>query len=741
MRLWARLVTVHPNICLLVAVAITILLGLGLPKLGFDIRPNATITSDNKPTHDLNQLKETFGPDDNDIVIMIDGADLLSPGKLEALREFRDAIQSIDQVQHVVSVFDVRKSGRSVSPLIPTHIGDDFDPAKLCKDLLASPVAANQLVCKEGRLLVMWARIKGGSLTVSSISAVIDPIRDLAETYKSATGAEIYLAGHPAVRADVLVLLKRAMFISCTAAAVICFFVSWFLLRRIVVVVIAVLPPAVGALWTFGLMAWSGEPVGGLTTALPNLMFAIGLTNSIHLLLDGQRHLCAGRSKEHAIYGMIVRIGPACLLTSLTTMIGFGSLTLSRTESVQTFGLWSAVGTSLVMLADLFVLPILMHWASSECFSADQTKHQSYGIWINRLVSPTLKYAGVTTAIAVVVCCLLCIPAISQQPDIIWTESIPDQSDSVVASNLADERFGGALLAYVVVQWPESMEFPDAQILRATMAVHKVFRESEKFEGDFSIANVLAVTPGKRTRDRYRTFARSSAVIHESLINAERRSLVVSSRVPNDGAASLNTRIEAFQQDLNEIREEYPDFRFTVTGTVVAASQNMHEIILDLARSLAIAAALVFLVFTIVFRSIKIGLLSVIPNAFPLLVAAAGLTLLGFPLQITTALTFSLCLGLAVDDTMHVLIRYRAIRQLGSKPTTAVRRTINHVGPALVVTTLILFAGFASMMTSPLPSVRIFAAMCGLTLVTALVGDLLILPAMLVFVDRCGSKE
>ena len=104
----------------------------------------------------------------------------------------------------------------------------------------------------------------------------------------------------------------------------------------------------------------------------------------------------------------------------------------------------------------------------------------------------------------------------------------------------------------------------------------------------------------------------------------------------------------------------------------------------------------------------------------------------GFPLQITTAMTFSLCLGLAVDDTMHVLIRYRDVIRYGCDNLTAIRRTIDYVGPALLVTTLILLVGFATMLTSPLPAVRLYAALSGLTLITALIGDLLILPAMLV---------
>lgn len=734
MRHWARFLTAKPLACGIIALLLTSVAVLGLPRLGFDIRPNSTTASQNQASTDLENLKANFGADDNDIVLIASGDDLLSWPHLQAYRQLRDQIRAIEDVQHVGSVFDIRRRGK-LAPLIPTLAGKGFDPAKLRDQLLRHPIAANQCISGDGKLLVMWARIKGDSLTVSTISSAIDSTREFANQYEKETGATVQLAGHTAVRADVLMQLQRAMFISCTAASVICFIVSLLLFRSIVPVLVAVIPPAVGCVWTFGLMAWCGEPIGGLTTALPNLMFAIGLTDSVHLLLDGQRYLCRGRSRRHAAYAMLIRIGPACLLTALTTMIGFGSLLLSSTDSVKTFGFWAAIGTTFVVVADLVLLPLLLRWIPAQRLAREYPEHDKFAVAINALISPTIAKAGLTTVCAVVVCAALCIPAFSQSPDIVWTETIPDDAPATRAMQFADKQLDGVLLAYVMIQWPEQLEYPDNQIVQVTSATQNALRKQPGFGADFSINNVLAAGSGRKLADRYRNFLRAPDSVRSSLLNTDERSLVVSARVANDGAAALNGRVDLLENELDTIREQFPDYKLTVTGTVVAASRNMHEIILDLARSLTIASVLVFFVFTFAFRCLKTGLLSVIPNAFPLLVAAAILSLMGYPLQITTALTFSLCLGLAVDDTMHVLIRYRDIRRHGTASIAAVHKTIRHVGPALIVTTAILLSGFASMLTSPLPGVRMFAALSALTLITALVGDLLILPAMLVFIS------
>ncbi|TWT94498.1 efflux RND transporter permease subunit [Stieleria varia] len=731
----ARLVLACPKFWAIGSVITTLVMAVCMTQISFDIQPSATITSDNQTSRDLARFHDEYGRDDNDVVLLIEGDDLLQWNQLQQLRKLRDQLQELPGVQYVASILDVRRRTGSMIPLIPRDVADDgagFDAETLLSELIKHPISKDQLISDDGKMLAMWARIEGDSLAVSGITQVIEPTKRFARQYETDTGATVHIAGHTAIRDDVLNSLQRAMFISCTAAAIVAFFVALALFRGLVAVVVVVTAPAVGAIWTFGLMAACGEQVGGLLTALPNLVFTIGLTDSVHLLLEMQNELRAGRTSRNAAYRGLVRVGPACWLTSVTTVIGFGSLMLSRTPSVAAFGMWTAVGTSFAMLANIVVLPTLVMWLPKRWLITNATATHRMSDWIERMVAPMVRRSRLTAAIGVGLCVLLLGPALSQEPDIVWTETIPDHSSSAVAMRHADDKLGGALLCYVTVRWPESYQMPDSQIIKATARAQSILRAAPQFSGTFSIGNVLASVPGRTMRDRFRMIDRMPEAIQSGLMNESARSLVVTARVPNDGAAALNKRIQGVDVELEALRQEFPDFEFTITGTVVAASRNMNLVIMDLARSLAVAAVLIFIVFTIAFRSIKTGLLSVVPNVLPLLVTAAGLSFCGYPLLITAALTFSLCLGLAVDDTLHLLIRYRAVRRYDRDARSAAMKAVRQVGPALVVTTIILFSGFAAMMTSPLPGVRLFAGLSALTLVTALIGDLLIFPAMLV---------
>jgi predicted RND superfamily exporter protein len=618
-------------------------------------------------------------------------------------------------------------------PLIPAYATDRFRADRLEAELQRHPVAAGQLISPDGRTLSLLVRIQGDSLAVSDISRVIDPLNRYAAEYQSATSSTVRLAGHPAVRVDVLSALRRAMMIGCTAAIAIGFVVAMLVFRHLPSVVISVAAPAIGTVWTLGLLAWNNVPISGLMTALPNLVFVIGLTDAVHLLLETQRQLHKGLDSREAVYNSLIRVGPACCLATLTTFLGFGSLALSRTESVQTFGLWAAVGTTFAMLAVVVVLPTILLMIPRKWALNDQSEDDRLGAFVSRLVQPTLKKPRLTTAIAVLLCLGLLSPAIRQKPDIIWTETMPRDSASVVAMDRADDEFGGALVVYLMVGWPSDRPFPDRRTLQATEDVHAAFRDSAGFTGPFSVRNVMAVAPGKGLNDRFKAIRKRGAAEENLLVSEVDRKLIVSARIPNDGSSSLRDRLVPLNQKIDRLRIKYPEYEFTLTGTAVAAAENMTEIIIDLARSLAIAAALIFLVLTIAFRSLRIGCLTIVPNILPLLVTAAGLYFLNMPLQITSALTFSLCLGLAVDDTIHVAARFRLSLKEFNDPQLAIQETIKHVGSALIVTTVILLGGFAAMLTSPMPGVQLFACLSGLTLITALIGDLFLFPAMLLW--------
>lgn len=721
-----------------VLVGIGTVLGFaGLMQLSFDVSPNAVFASENQTSRDLDQLYADFGHDDNDIVVVLEGDSLFRPDSLRGLRDLRDQLRLIDDVEGVSSVFDLRDR-RSGVLMIPRFLREDVDVDVLRKRVTSHPIAVSQFVSQDGRMLVMLIRVAGESLPLSKLSQVVRDAENCTQDYEGRTGQRVLLAGHLAVRAETLVSLRESMVKGSILATMLSALVALVLFRGWLPVLICCLPPGLGVVWTLGAMGWAGQQIGALGTMIPTLVMVIGLTDSVHLLLEANRQLVAGKDRCKAISMMLRRIGPACLLTSVTTVIGFGSLVLSETYSVKQFGICAALGSSLALLADLMVLPLLLRFANASTLIKrhEATERQLSGSmdWISKF---PVRHARPIALFGVVACVVLLIPAFRQSPDIIWTETLPSDSDATIALVRADEAMGGALRAYVVVEWPDGSGLIEDETLRVVGEIHQAILATDGLSAPFSILNVLASVPGGDRAARYRQLKRITDSGMARLVNEPKRMLVVSALVPNDGAAALGARVLELENTLQELQQRHPQYNVHVTGTVVAAARNMRSFIGDLGKSIAVASVVIFFVLTLAFRSLRMGLISIVPNAFPLLVTAAGLVVLGYPLQITSALTFSLCLGLAVDDTIHVMIRYRQLsleNQLDGEQVIV--ETIRHVGPALAITTAILVTGFGAMLVSPMPGIQMFALLSCMILLTAFVGDLLVLPAMLVVFGR-----
>jgi len=735
----------------------------GLLKLSFDVSPNDVFLSDNTASQRLEQLYRDFGHEDNEIVIVLEGEALFAPEGLEQLRLYRDQLVALPEITSVGSIFDLRDRGTGLL-VVPRYLHPDFDVAKLKAQITQHPIGKNQLVSQDGSMLVLVARVAGQSLPLSALSAAVADVQKVSQAYETTTGCKPLLAGHLVIRAETLESLRVSMVNGSLFATLVSACVALILFRGIWPVLICCAAPALGVLWTLGAMGWAGQQIGALGTVIPTLVMVIGLSDAVHLLLETRRQLAVGKTRDQAIMLMLSRTGPACLLTSLTTVIGFGSLLASQTQSVQQFGLCAALGSSFALLADLLVLPILIRHVSPRKLVGKSPTHNNItrdsgdlavAKWTDWIARVPLKYAKPLAAFGIVISLLLIVPAFRQKPDIIWTETLPATSDATLALQRADEVMGGALRAHIIVQWPEERQVSDAETLRVAGEVHQAVLQTKGVNGPFSVLNVLETIPIKDLGTRYRQARRLADEQLMRLVNEDKRRLVVTAQVPNHGAATLETHLKPLEVQLREIESRHPGYSIHVTGTVVAAARNMRSFIGDLGVSLAVASVIIFVVLTLAFRSLRLGLISIVPNALPLLVTAAGLVLCGYPLQITSALTFSLCLGLAVDDTIHVMMRYRQLVEAERDPRSdprdlsvsahdsydgrAIRETINQVGPALAITTAILVSGFGAMLISPMPGIQMFSLLGCIILVTAFVGDLLILPAMLFVFTRKKS--
>jgi len=507
-------------------------------------------------------------------------------------------------------------------------------------------------------------------------------------------------------------------------------------------------PPLLAAMWTVGMLGLIGEKFNVINTILPVLVMIVGFTDSVHLMFDVRHSLSRGLSPLNAAKSAIEHLGIACALTSFTTAIGFASLMVTNVEVIRKLGMVCAGGAVLAFTSTIILVPLLAsspigrHLASRSRDGMVASLTTTLSGWINQLALRTIDWiiahAGLVTGGGILAVVVLGSLATQLEPNNRLTESIPNSNESAQALFHCDDVFGGMLASFVLVDWDEDLNLASEEVLGAIGDIQRMIEEHPGANHPISVLNLLQSLPGPEgdLESRVPLLGLVPAEVVRRFVLIDRRRAAVVMYMEDVGTGVHEPTFHDIEQAITEIEQRYEGVQLNLTGTVVVASRNINQMITDLARSLGLATVVIFITMTVVFRSWKLGLISLLPNAFPLATTAAWLVITGRPLELTSVIVFSICLGIAVDDTIHVINRFQRELTVGGDVPTAIKRTFIAVGSALATTTIVLLVGFTSVSISEMPPSKIFAQLGSIAIFAALIGDLLILPAMLVFFLR-----
>ncbi len=729
------------------AVAITLLAFYGGSRLTVDDVPRNLFVSDDDESAALEEIYKQFGADDNDCVFVVESEDLFTPRSISALRHLIDAARRVEGVETVFSIADAVIFPADGPPhsLLPPNDAPPaaYDAAR--REGIAHPLIGGQLLSEDGRTTLVVARMDGHRISIGEMAPVVAGLRGVLHETVSHTDLKIRLTGIPIIRVEIYDLIPREQAKFMMVGALLGMLAGYAMLRRWSALFLVSFAGVSGAIWTFGAMGLVGEPVNLLNSILPSLVMTIGFTDAVHLLYDFTQSRRAGVGQRESAVTTIRHLGPACALTSLTTAIGFGSLAVAGVPIIRRLGITCAGGVTLTLAAVLILVPLLAgtRWAArmhdrppsriGRMLSGPAVAVMRWIIGRPRLVS----LAGVA------VTALLVMSAVRLTPNSSMRESLPSGMDSSTALLHCDEVFGGVSTASVLVEWREGLTVGSPEVLAAITEVEKALVATPRFHHPMSVLNLLHSLPGpgQTPADRVPLLAVVPRDLRERLVRDDLRRALVTARVPDDGTALMEPAVNTLAERLSSIDAAHPGVTTRLTGIPILATRQLNRMIRELAESLSIAAIAIFGVMTMALRSIRLGLLSVLPNVFPLAMTAAVVVWLGRHLELTSVIVFSVCLGIAVDDTIHFVMRYRRELAVDGDVNEAIIRAFRAVGRALVTTTAVLVCGFGAVLLSAMPTLRLFAGLACVAFASALVGDLLILPALLAWLGPRGKQK
>ena len=357
--------------------------------------------------------------------------------------------------------------------------------------------------------------------------------------------------------------------------------------------------------------------------------------------------------------------------------------------------------------------------------------------WVCRHVStkPML-----ITVFSVLITIALTATALKLKPDV-DIQMYPPQSDSMRALEIFEHDFGGGGMIHAWVDWKDPNDVP-AGLVGALKDVHTIFDDDPFTCYPISALNLVQSigVQSKQTQISLALLSLFPKDLVERFIHFNHGYAVVNAKCPILGGSASVPAFSRIERSLAELSAKYEPFRFRLTGVPLVISRSLYKINLDLAKSLGLAAIIIFGIITLEFRSFRYGVICLIPNIFPLAVISAYLFFTGQSLQTISVLVFTICLGIAVDDTIHFMTRFRTeFRECGNAHE-AVKRSFRAVGKALVITTIIFIFCFGSCSTCTIPMIKNFTYLACIGFAAALVGDLLILPALLLVSFRSKNR-
>lgn len=579
-----------------------------------------------------------------------------------------------------------------------------------------------------------------GLRLVRELLPVRREIEKLLADLRRRTGFETEIAGMPALRIHLVETTRREQIVFSVGSCLLGGILALAVFRRLAALAVIFPVPAVAGAWAVGGMGIAGEPVNLLNTTVAVLIPVISLTDAIHLTYAIRRHLVAGKDPRRAARDGLAEVGFACFMTSLTTATAFASLAFSSNPAVARFGTCCAAGTMAAFLAVVLLTPLAAA-AFPARFLLPRNPARDASSRLDGLAAFVSRRSRAIAAAAGAVAVAGAAACLGLEYDFRYSENLDPGSEAKRAIERLDAAFGGSQPLAVVVSWDGRGPVEERRLLEVLEAVHGAVERPGRTGGAFSVWSLWReadeARPGAKLGDLAEFFPGLSL---EGLLDREFGAALVKVPVRDLGAKLLAPFLEEIERRFDSIERGHPGFRVRCVGLTAALVRKSGPMLRELTTSLFFAGFAIFVLIGLSARSWGLGAAGILPNALPLVVAGAWLRLLGEEVRFIDVICFSICLGIAVDDTIHVLFRFRENRMRGLATAAAVEETVRTVGRALVATTVILLGGFALLLTSEIATIRHFGRMGILILAVALAADLLALPALLLLARRKVSR-
>jgi len=729
-----------PILSMIILVVLIVGAVFGIERIKIDDSLSQLFRSNTKEFHQYEEVTKRFPAEEFDALVVVEGKNLLARDNLEKLRDFVTDLQLVDGTRGLVSLFSARQApapGKLPAALFPNELPQGAAYDKFVETVKANEIIRGKLLSDDGTLALIVLSLDPDVVASSKLGPTIGDIRKLVTQDLSDTGLNVELSGVPVMQLEIRNAVERdgltynilGILAGCVIAII--FF------RKISFMVVAAFPPMIAILLALGGLGWANFNLNMFLNVMTPLIMVISFSDSMQLTFAARDRLIAGQDKYTAFKNAVLVVGPACVLTHGTAGISFIALQFSDSDLIRKFGEAGLAATIIALLAVLSLVPVFgVLFVRNEKIFAVKFQSADAGVQMLRnfcywIAVRMVSRPGLFSLVAVLFVGALAAMYANLEPRYRLADQVPDKQQAVAASERLDAKLTGANPVNVLIEFPKGESLYSPETLATIADVHATVEHTAGVGNVWSLETLRRWLAEKVGSTDVTTLKEYVDLIPKYLvqrfIDSEQDAVVVAGRVPDVDSSQLLPVVDKLDHELDAVRKKHPGYEIAVTGLAAIAARNSANMIEKLNRGLTVEFAFVAIFIGLAFRSWVVMFACILPGIFPVVMSGTLLYLLGEGLQFASVVALTVSFGLGLSATIHFLNRLRLESKPGVNSAVAVERATVLVGPALILTTVVLACGLVVTVFSDLPSLRLFGWLSAFSMVSALVADLFIL--------------
>jgi len=742
--------------------AITAFMGYHLQFIEISYDLASVVPEDDTEMINLQAFKELFGEDGNIMAIGVQDSSLFELKNFNRFLTLADELKDLNGVTAVLGIPTLQKLEAdrvekkfNIVPLFGDILKKQMSLDSLLKEALTLKFYSGQLINERTGATLLLVTLDKEVFNSKNRNDLIFDLVSAGQRFEEVSGIKIHFAGLPYVRYSNMITIKSELTRFLIYSIIITGIVLFMFFRSLKAVLFPLIVILTMVIWTLGCVSLFGFKITALTGLLPSIIVVIGIPNSVYMLNKYHHEYARHGDQIRALTSIIRKIGIVTLITNFTTAVGFFVLIMTDIKILAEFGIVAGLNIMATFLVSIILIPALFSYLKPP--SNRNLKHLDFKFiaellsYLDFLVHKKQIFIFLTTLIIIG----MSVIGVSKINSVSFmVDDLAKDSPLIQDLNFFEAQFSGIMPLEIIVDTGTKKGVQNLKNLKKINEFEAFLDDIPYISQPVSLVSFIKAArqafynqnqkfyalPNKRDLGfifKYLSSNPDQDDFSHNFMDDNKQKMRISLKVADIGSNKMDSLISCIIRPKIESLFSDTKMNLAVTGTTITFIKGNKFLIDNLISSMIVAFLVIAIIMGLLFRNLKMIIISLIPNVIPLLITGAIMGYFGIPLKPSTALVFSIAFGISVDDSIHFLAKYR--QELFSNKFNvdlAISKSLKETGASMVYTSIILFSGFVIFSISGFGGTVALGKLTSITLLFAMITNLTVLPALLLQFDR-----